>query len=60
MADVQFIAARKHRVPVAVLVVKSRLLDVLHSLETTPEENLLMARETSPTSGPGAGGDSRL
>jgi len=44
--DVQFIAARKHRVPVAVLVVKSRLLDVLHSLETTPEENLLMARET--------------
>ncbi len=45
-ADVQFIVARKHRVPVAVLVVKSRLLDVLKSLETTPEENLLMARET--------------
>jgi 2-isopropylmalate synthase len=44
--DVQFIAARRHRVPVAVLVVKSRLLDVIHSLETTPEENLLMARET--------------
>jgi 2-isopropylmalate synthase len=27
-------------------VVKSRLLDVMKSLETTPEENLLMARET--------------
>ena len=44
--DVQFIIARKQRVPVAVLVVKSRLLDVLMSLETTPEENLLMAEET--------------
>ncbi len=44
--DVQFIVARRQRVPVAVLVVKSRLLDVLMSLETTPEENLLMARET--------------
>jgi 2-isopropylmalate synthase len=44
--DVRFIVARKQRVPVAVLVVKSRLLDVLLSLETTPEENLLMARET--------------
>ena len=44
--DVQFILARKQRVPVAVLVVKSRLLDVLKSLETTPEENLLMAHET--------------
>jgi len=44
--DVQFIVARKQRVPVAVLVVKSRLLDVLRSLETTPEENLLMAYET--------------
>jgi 2-isopropylmalate synthase len=44
--DVQFIVARKRRVPVAVLVVKSRLLDVLMSLETTPEENLLMAQET--------------
>jgi 2-isopropylmalate synthase len=44
--DVRFILARKQRVPVAVLVVKSRLLDVLMSLETTPEENLLMARET--------------
>ena len=28
------------------IVVKSRLLDVTKSLETTPEENLLMARET--------------
>ena len=47
--DVQFIVARKQRVPVAVLVVKSRLLDVLMSLETTPEENLLMAlRRPSP------------
>jgi len=44
--DVQFIVARKHRVPTAVLVVKSRLLDVIRSLETTPEENLLMAYET--------------
>ena len=44
--DVQFIKARKQRVPVAVLVVKSRLLDVIRSLETTPEENLLMAHET--------------
>jgi 2-isopropylmalate synthase len=44
--DVQFIAARKARVPVAVIVVKSRLLDVMRSLETTPEENLLMAYET--------------
>jgi 2-isopropylmalate synthase len=44
--DVQFIAARKRRVPVAVIVVKSRLLDVMRSLETTPEENLLMASET--------------
>jgi len=44
--DVQFIAARKHRIPVAVLVIKSRLLDVIRSLETTPEENLLMAHET--------------
>ena len=44
--DVQFIAAHKARVPVAVIVVKSRLLDVMMSLETTPEENLLMAYET--------------
>jgi len=44
--DVQFIVERKERVPVAVVVVKSRLLDVVKSLETTPEENLLMAYET--------------
>jgi 2-isopropylmalate synthase len=44
--DAQFILRHKMRVQVAVLVVKSRLLDVLKSLETTPEENLLMARET--------------
>jgi 2-isopropylmalate synthase len=44
--DVQFIVAHKKRVPVAVVVVKSRLLDVMRSLETTPEENLLMASET--------------
>ncbi|HEY1254380.1 MAG TPA: alpha-isopropylmalate synthase regulatory domain-containing protein [Terracidiphilus sp.] len=44
--DVQFILRHKKRVPVAVLVVKSRLLDVMKSLETTPEENLLMAYET--------------
>ena len=44
--DVQFIVSRRKRVPVAVIVVKSRLLDVMKSLETTPEENLLMAYET--------------
>jgi 2-isopropylmalate synthase len=44
--DVQFIVSHKGRVPVAVIVVKSRLLDVMKSLETTPEENLLMACET--------------
>jgi 2-isopropylmalate synthase len=44
--DVQFIVARKKRVPVAVVVVKSRLLDIAKSLETTPEENLLMVLET--------------
>lgn len=44
--DVRFILEHKHRVPVAVIVVKSRLLDVGKSLETTPEENLLMTRET--------------
>jgi 2-isopropylmalate synthase len=45
-ADIKFMLARKQRVPVAVVVVKSRLLDVAKSLETTPEENLLMAHET--------------
>ncbi len=44
--DAQFIVSRKKRVPVAVVVVKSRLLDVMKSLGTTPEENLLMAYET--------------
>jgi 2-isopropylmalate synthase len=44
--DVQFMVRHKQRVPVAVIVVKSRLLDVIRSLETTPEENLLMAYET--------------
>jgi 2-isopropylmalate synthase len=44
--DVQFIVARKKRVQVAVVVVKSRLLDIAKSLETTPEENLLMTSET--------------
>jgi 2-isopropylmalate synthase len=45
-SDVRFMMQHKERVPVAVVVVKSRLLDVVKSLETTPEENLLMARET--------------
>lgn len=44
--DVQFILANKKRVSAAVIVVKSRLLDVEKSLETTPEENLLMVSET--------------
>jgi 2-isopropylmalate synthase len=44
--DVKFMIAHKQRISVAVVVVKSRLLDVAKSLETTPEENLLMACET--------------
>jgi 2-isopropylmalate synthase len=44
--DVQFMIAHKTRIPAAVIVVKSRLLDVQMSLETTPQENLLMASET--------------
>ncbi len=44
--DVQFMLRHKRRVPAAVVVVKSRLLDVEKSLETTPEENLLMIWET--------------
>jgi 2-isopropylmalate synthase len=44
--DVQFILNHRRRIPVAVVVVKSRLLDVTRSLETTPEENLLMTWET--------------
>jgi 2-isopropylmalate synthase len=45
-ADVEFILAHRQRIPTAVIVVKSRLLDVERSLETTPEENLRMAYET--------------
>jgi 2-isopropylmalate synthase len=44
--DVQFILQRKDHIGVAVVVVKSRLLDVAKSLETTPDENLMMASET--------------
>jgi 2-isopropylmalate synthase len=44
--DVEFIVRHKNRIPAAVIVVKSRLLDVERSLETTLEENLLMVRET--------------
>ena len=44
--DVQFMVRHKERVSVAVVVVKSRLLDVVRSLETTPEENLQMVYET--------------
>jgi 2-isopropylmalate synthase len=44
--DVQFIVRHKRRIPFAVVVVKSRLLDVERSLETTPDENLSMAWET--------------
>jgi 2-isopropylmalate synthase len=44
--DVKFMVGHKQRIPVAVVVVKSRLLDVEHSLETTPEENLRMAYDT--------------
>lgn len=44
--DVQFILAHRSRIPAAVIVVKSRLLDVTRSLETTPEENLRMVHET--------------
>jgi 2-isopropylmalate synthase len=44
--DLDFIVRRKTRVPVAVIVVKSRLLDVEKSLESTADETLLMARET--------------
>ncbi len=44
--DVQFMISHKGRIPAAVVVVKSRLLDVERSLETTPEENLRMAYDT--------------
>ena len=45
-SDVQFMINHKDRIPAAVVVVKSRLLDVERSLETTPEENLRMAYDT--------------
>ena len=44
--DVQFILRHKQRIPIAVIVVKSRLLDVERSLESTAEETLRMTRET--------------
>jgi len=44
--DLQFMLRHKRRVPVAVVVVKSRLLDVERSLGVTPDENLLMTWET--------------
>ena len=36
----------KERIPISVIVVKSRLLDVEKSLESTAEETLRMTRET--------------
>ena len=45
-SDVQFMISHKDRIPAAVVVVKSRLLDVERSLETTPEENMRMAYDT--------------
>jgi len=44
--DARFMLRHRERVSVAVVVVKSRLLDVTRSLETTPEEHLQMAWET--------------
>jgi 2-isopropylmalate synthase len=44
--DIQFMVSHSQRIPAAVVVVKSRLLDVTRSLETTPEENLRMTWET--------------
>jgi 2-isopropylmalate synthase len=44
--DVQVMVQHRKRIPVAVVVVKSRLLDVTKSLESTPEENLRMTWET--------------
>lgn len=44
--DLQFIVTHRARIPAAVIVVKSRLLDVTRSLETTPEENLRMVCES--------------
>jgi 2-isopropylmalate synthase len=44
--DLQFILRHKQRIPTAVIVIKSRLLDVEKSLESTAEETLRMTRET--------------
>jgi 2-isopropylmalate synthase len=44
--DLQFIVRHKHRIPAAVIVVKSRLLDVERSLGVSAEENLRMTWET--------------
>jgi 2-isopropylmalate synthase len=44
--DLAVMLEHKQRIPVAVVVVKSRLLDVTRSLEATPEENLRMANDT--------------
>ncbi len=44
--DVKFMLHHRHLVRTAVIVLKSRLLDVERSLEATPEENLRMAWET--------------
>jgi 2-isopropylmalate synthase len=44
--DLQFIIRHKQRIPIAVVVVKSRLLDVEKSLESTAEETLRMTLET--------------
>lgn len=44
--DLQFIVRHKTRISTAVMVVKSRLLDVERSLESTADEALLMTRET--------------
>jgi 2-isopropylmalate synthase len=44
--ELKMMVANKNRIPAAVIVVKSRLLDVARSLETTPEKNLRMISET--------------
>ena len=44
--DVRFMLAHKRRIAQSMIVVKSRLLDIEKSLETTPEENLRMTWET--------------
>ena len=44
--DLKFMLRHRQRIPIAVIVIKSRLLDVEKSLESTPEEILRMARET--------------